>query len=124
VDHGARYQLLDHATEDAPLWDTRHGITEHRADGTQVKLHQERSPDQLRPELERLLRDGHVVLYEQTDPQQRVLDLGDAPDVIGDERNWFTPMDLGEPDGRKTIYALSLTKTGGEEFLAGRDASS
>jgi hypothetical protein len=116
VDDGARYQLLDHATDNSPLWDTRRGIKEHRADGTQVELHRDRSPEELRPELERLLRDGHVELCVATDPQFLTLSLDEALAVIRDERNWYTPIDLGEPEGREVIYELSLTESGGEEF--------
>jgi len=48
-------------------------------------------------------------------------DLAEALAVIDDERNWYTPVDLGGPDGRNTIYELSLTQTGSDEFLQERD---
>jgi hypothetical protein len=121
VDHAARYQLLDHATDDAPLWETRFGITTHAADGRVVEQHRERTPDELRPELQSLLRDGHVELYEMNDPEQQVLDLAGAFAVIADDLNWYSPIALGELEGRETIFALSLTESGGEQFRLERE---
>lgn len=99
MDHAARYQLLDHATDESPLWDTRAGITTRTADGRVIERHRERTPEELRPELESLLRDGHVELYEMTDPEQHVLDLSEALAVIADDHNWYSPIALDEPEG-------------------------
>ena len=116
MDHGARYQLLDHGTDESPLWDVRRGITEHLSDGRRTDRHRERVPEELRRELERLLRDGHVELYEMSDPDQRVLRLDEALAVIAVERNWSSPDDPGESERRETIYALVLTDSGDDEF--------
>jgi hypothetical protein len=121
VDHAARYQLLDHATDDSPLWDTRLGITTHAADGRVIERHRRRTPEELRPELESLLRGGHVELYEMTDPEQHVLDLTEALAVIADDHSWYSPIALDEPEARETIYALSLTESGGEQFRLERE---
>ena len=121
MDHAARYQLLDHATDDAPLWETRMGITTHATDERVIERHQERTPDELRPELETLLRDGHVQLYEMTDPNQRVLNLTEALAVIADDHSWYSPVALDEPEERETIYGLSLTESGGEQFRVERE---
>jgi len=42
--------------------------------------------EDLRPELEDLLRSGHIELYEMTDPGNRLLSLADALGVIADDR--------------------------------------
>lgn len=84
--------------------------------GRRIERHQERRAEELRPELEQLLRDGHVELYEETDPRHRVLSLDDALKVAADTRNWYSPLDLGELQKRPTTYALALTDSGGEEF--------
>jgi hypothetical protein len=116
VDHAARYQLLDHATDESPLWDVRKGITTITANEQRIDRHGDRKPEELRPELERLVLERHVEIYEATDPNHRVLSLDEALSAIADDRNWYSPSDLGEPDRRETIYALYLTETGGEEF--------
>jgi hypothetical protein len=108
--------LLDHATDESELWDTRMGITTYATDGRVIERHRERTPDELRPELESPLRDGHLEMYEMTDPEQRVLDLTEALAVIADDHNWYSPIALGESERRETIYALSRTESGGEQF--------
>jgi hypothetical protein len=121
VDQAARYQLLDHATDESPLWDTRFGITTHAMDGRVFERHRVRTPEELRPELESLLCDGHVEICEMTDPEQRVLDLTEALAVIADDHNWYSPNALGEPERRETIYALLLSESGGEQFRLERE---
>ena len=91
-------------------------ITTHTADGRVIERHRERTPEELRPELASLLREGHVELYEMTDPEQHVLDLTEALVVIADDRSWYSPIALDEPEVRETIYALSLTESGGDQF--------
>jgi hypothetical protein len=110
-----RYQLLDHATDEAPLWECGFPITEHTAAGMRER-HRSRSPEELQPELERLLRAEHVQLYEMTDPENRLLTLADALIVIADEINWHSPLALGHSEPRQVIYALVLTESGEQEF--------
>jgi hypothetical protein len=119
VDHGARYQLLDYANDDSFLWDVRLPLTIiHRSEGWEVSRHQERSVEELRPELEELLRAGHLELYEATGRDApRTLSLDEAIAVAADDRNWYTEKALGEPyDGHRSIYGLSLTQTGEGEY--------
>lgn len=116
VDHAARYQLLDHATDKASLWEVRLGITTIGTDGRRIDRHKELRAEELQPELERLLQDGHVELFEETDPGRRVLGLDEALEVAADNRYWYSPLDLQEVETRPTIYALSLTDSGTEEF--------
>lgn len=71
MDHAARYQLLDHGTDEAPLWDSRSAIVTITTEGSRIERHQARTPDELRPELEDLVRGGYVELYEMTSPDVR-----------------------------------------------------
>jgi hypothetical protein len=116
VEDGARvrYQLLDHATEEAPLWDVRRGITTYGADNVVFLQHRDRTPGELIPELEQLLRAGHVGLFDMADPE-RLITLDEAIDAIADESHWyFSPPDppSDKPDG----YGLFITESGLEEF--------
>jgi hypothetical protein len=116
VDYGPRYQLLDYAADESPLWDCRGPIGMHPLEGEPYKLHLERTPDELRPELERLLRAGHVELYNMKDRTKVSLSLDDALGAIGDDHNWYSPLALGEQEDRDVIYTLFLTDSGIEEF--------
>jgi hypothetical protein len=117
MDHAARYQLLDYANDDSLLWDARLPLTViDRGDGRRVDRHQERPLDELRPELEQPLREGHVELYDATGADApRTLSLDEALSVVADEWNWHGPREPSElPDCR--IYALALTDSGEEEY--------
>lgn len=115
VDHAARYQLLDYANDDSLLWDTRLPLTIFPANGGRIDRHKERPIAELRAELERLLRDGHVELYEASDPHRRVLSVDEALVVAADDWNWEGPRHPRELY-EHAIYALSLTESGEEEF--------
>jgi hypothetical protein len=41
--------------------------------------------------------------------------------VIADDHNWYSPIALDELEARETIYALSLTESGGEQFRQERE---
>jgi hypothetical protein len=116
VDHAARYQILDHATDESPLWDIKFGITILTTDGRRIKRHSKREPEELRPELKRLLHEGHIQLYEMTAPDNRLLTMEEALAVIKEDVNWYSPHDLGEDEKRETIYSLTLTDTGHRQF--------
>lgn len=116
MSNAVRYQLLDHATDESPLWDSKSPINTHTAGGHVIRRHEPRSPAELRPELERLLRVGHIEIYEMTDPGNRPLGLEEALAVIGVDENWFSPLELGINKRRETIYALFLTDSGIQEF--------
>jgi hypothetical protein len=116
MDHSIRYQLLDHATDESALWDARFGIEEVAADGRTVSRHRQRKPNELRPGLAELLRQGHVQLFELTDPESRVLSLDEALAAIADDKNWYSPDSRGDREARPTIYALLLTESGEAEF--------
>jgi hypothetical protein len=115
VRNAARYALLDAAADESPLWDVRLGLIDH-IDGEPVETHRPMTVEDLRPELEALLRSGHVELDDMTDPAHRLLPLTDALAVIADDRNWFSPMALGEDEERETIYALITTEAGDDEL--------
>ena len=51
-----------------------------------------------------------------TDPENRLLTLTEALDVISDDVNWHSPMALGHSEPRVVIYALVLTDSGEQEF--------
>jgi hypothetical protein len=106
----------DFANDDFLLWDVRLPLSIFPADGGRVDRHQERPVEELRPELEQLLREGHLELYEATgDDAPRTLSLDEALAVAADEWNCHGPREPGElPECR--IYGLSLTESGGEEF--------
>jgi hypothetical protein len=115
VDHQARYQLLDYAAEDSPLWDAPCALTIYPGDGRRIDRHRERPPEELRAELEQLLREGYVELYEMTRRAPRILSPDEAVSVAADDRNWYAPKAPGELPERR-IYALSLTDSGEEEY--------
>jgi len=118
VDHASRYQLLDYANEEGFLSDDRLPLTIiYRGEGRRIDRHQERSVEELRAELEELLRAGHLELYEATGRDApRTLSLDEALAVAADDRNWYTDKALGEPaDEHRPIYGLFLTDSGEEE---------
>jgi hypothetical protein len=79
-------------------------------------LHRERVPDDLRPQLQRLLEAGLVKLHTKTDaePGFHALNLEEAIEVIREDRNWNAPYDLGEPERREAVYLPVITHTGRE----------
>src|SRR2546423_12230274 len=99
MDYGPRYQLLDHATDETPLWDCRSHIEVHPQEGEPYTLHRDRTPADLRPELERLLKTGHVELYDMNDFEKASLSLDDALAVIADDHDWYSPYELREQEG-------------------------
>jgi hypothetical protein len=113
--NSARYAILDHAADEAALWDVPLGLSDH-IDGELVETHRPMTVEDLRPELEGLLRSGHVEVYEMSDPSNRLLSLADALVVIADDRNWFSPLTLREDEGREIIYALVTTDAGDDEL--------
>jgi hypothetical protein len=115
VDHGPRYQLLDHAADALPLWECRHGIVVDPPEGEAYTLHRQRTPDDLRSELERLIEAGLVNLVLWTDASRRPLRLDEARKPLADDRNWRAPYDLGEDERRRLAYVLALTDSGREE---------
>ena len=118
VDHGPRYQLLDHAADGSPLWECRHGIVVDPPQGDAYTLHQERSPDDIRPELKRLIEAGLVNLVIWADTARRPLSLDEARKPLADDRNWHSPYDLGEDERRTVVYRLSYTDSGRDEIRA------
>ncbi|MEJ7569365.1 MAG: hypothetical protein WKF41_14000 [Gaiellaceae bacterium] len=78
--------------------------------GQRVELEPALPPEALRPELEALLRDGAVLLYELENPEQSV-PLDDAVSGIADDGSWRTLDKGGKP------WALALTPIGEAEYL-------
>ena len=118
VDYGARYQLLYHAADGSPLWECRHEIVVDPPEGGAYTLHQERTPEELRPELVRLIDAGLLNLVLWADTSRRLLSLDEAREPLADERNWYAPYDLGEDERRSVVYRLSPTDSGSEEIRA------
>jgi hypothetical protein len=120
VDHGARYQLLDHAADGSlsPLWECRHEIVVDPPEGEAYTLHQERTPDELRPELEGLIEAGLLNLVLWADTSRRPLSLDEAREPLADDRNWYAPYDLGEHERRGVVYRLVYTDSGRDEIRA------
>ena len=116
VDHGPRYQVLDHAADALPLWECRHGIVVDPSEGEAYTLHRERTPAELRPELERLLDEGLVELGLWSDAARRPLSRDETREPLADDRNWHAPYDLGEDERRSVAYRLVLTNSGREEI--------
>jgi hypothetical protein len=69
-----RLRLLNDAVEEAALWELPWGAETVNCAGEKVLLEPAVTIDALRPDLERLLREGAVELYEIDDPNQ-VIDL-------------------------------------------------
>ena len=116
VDHGSRYQLLDHAADSRPLWECRHGIVIDPAEGEPYTLHRERAPDELRFELERLMTKNLVQLLVWSDSSRRALSREEAQQALADDRNWYAPYELGEDKRRSVAYRLGVTDSGREEI--------
>jgi hypothetical protein len=116
VDHGPRYQLLDHATDGLPLWECRHEIVVDPLEGEAYTLHQERTPENLRPELEGLMEAGLVNLVLWTDASRRPLSLDESREPLADDRNWSAPYDLGQDERRSVVYRLGYTDSGRDEI--------
>jgi hypothetical protein len=115
VDHGSRYQLLDHAADSRPLWECRHGIVIDPAEGEPYTLHRERAPDELQPEVERLMAENLVHLV-RSDSSRRALNRDEAHEALADDRNWYAPYELGETKRRSVAYRLGVTDSGREEI--------
>ena len=116
VDHGSPYQLLDHAADSRPLWECRHGIVIDPAEGEPYTLHRERAPDELRPEVERLMAENLVHLLVWSDSSRRALNRDEAHEALTDDRNWYAPYELGETKRRSVAYRLGYTDSGREEI--------
>jgi hypothetical protein len=114
VDHGSRYQLLDHAADVRSLWECRHGIVIDPAEGEPYTLHRERAPAELRPELERLMTENLVHLLVWSDSERRPLSRDEAQQALADDRNWYAPYELGETERRSVAYCLGYTDSGRE----------
>jgi hypothetical protein len=118
----ARRGIFGDAGDEGFLWDLRLPLISHRVDEV-VEMQPSQSVDELRSELERLLRDGHVEIYEARDPSGTVLREDEAVAVISDDRNWYSPNALDEDEPRSAIYCLALTKSGREQFVTELAAS-
>jgi hypothetical protein len=115
--NGTRYRIFDDAGDEGFLWDLRLPITTRRVDEV-VEIQPGRSVDELRHELEGLLRDGHVEIYEAHNTSGTALGADEAVAVINDGRNWYSPNALGEDEPREAVYCLALTESGREQFVA------
>jgi hypothetical protein len=96
--------------EEASLWELPWGAETVNRAGEKVLLEPAVTIAALRPDLERLLREGAVELYEIDDPNQ-VIDLHEALRAIAEETSWATPDKGGRP------WALVVTELGEAEYL-------
>ena len=102
-----RYAILDHAGDDANLWELPWSLSDHVGGGT-VEIHPPRTVDEVRPHLIDLVREGHVELYRMNDPRGPKLSLDEALAVVADDTNWYPPTE--------TAYCVITTDSGDREY--------
>jgi hypothetical protein len=110
VSNVARQLILDTADEEPALWKLRWGPELVGGVGRR-QLYPPLTIQQVRPALEALLREGHVLLYDATNPASPV-SLRDALARIADDRNWFP----SAVRGHRPAYLVILTESGGAEY--------
>jgi hypothetical protein len=110
-----RYAVLDHASDDAPLWELPLAI--HQAAGDQmIEVHPRRTVEQVMPHLLDLLREGHVEMYPYDDPNGTCLSLEVALAAASDPSNW-------DPAAAKLRCGVITTQSGDDEYETERDAA-
>jgi hypothetical protein len=106
-----RYAILDHAGDDAPLWELTWGLSV--GEGRKlVEVHPPMTVAEARPWLDELLRDGHVKMYDWDAPDDsQPLDLEAALSIINDDANW-EPRESRD----RVAYSVQTTESGEEEY--------
>jgi hypothetical protein len=103
-----RYAILDHASDDCPLWEISWGL-QQSIDGHLVEIHPRLPVQEVMPHLLDLLREGHVEVYRYDEPQEPSLSLEHALAVTADAANW-------DPATAKPPYGVVTTESGDREF--------
>jgi hypothetical protein len=113
-----RFALLDHATDEARLWELTYALSEGRG-GKVVEVHPKITIAEARPWLTELLSEGHVEVYEEHASEgSQPLGLAAAFAVVNDDANWVPP----ESDDGRVTYSVLTTHTGDDEYTNERDA--
>jgi len=110
-----RYAILDHASEDSPIWELAWSLNQI-VGGRTVELHPRLPVKDVQPHLLDLLRERHVEVYPLEDPSGPSLSLEDALVVASDEANW-------DAATAKTRYGVVLTESGEREYRAEYEAA-
>jgi hypothetical protein len=103
-----RYAILDHATDDAALWELAWSLSQF-INGRDVVIHPRRPVSEVLLHLLDLLREGHVEIYLDENPQEPSLPLEEALAVAADDANW-------DPASAKASYRVVATKSGDDEY--------
>jgi hypothetical protein len=111
VSHPIRYAILDHASDEANLWELPWSLSV-----SGVEVHPRRTMDEVRPWLVELLREGHVEMWLESDGNVVELDLDDALAATAQDDNW-------DPKSAHEVYLLHTTESGDAEFLLERKAA-
>ena len=106
----ARQLILDTAEDAPPLRELTCRLALAGGNSDQ-RLHRSLSAREVRDALGRLLREGHVLLYDAARPATPI-SLRDALARIADNRNWFP----SEARGDRPAYLVILTESGGAEY--------
>jgi hypothetical protein len=110
-----RYALLDHASDDAALWELPLALHQ-TVDSGMMEIHPRRPVEQVMPHLLDLLREGHVEMYPYDDPDGPSLSLDDALAAASDPSNW-------DPAAAKLRCGVITTESGDDEYEAERNAA-
>lgn len=113
----ARYRILDDAEDEGRLWELLQPNLTVMRDGTRIESHQVMPVSEVRPALEELLRDEHLVLIRDSDYEHH-LSLADALTAIADDTHWSPP----GSEGRGDIYSVRITDSGDREYQIEYDA--
>ena len=105
--HPIRYAILDHASDEASLWELPWQLIDH-IDGRDVERHTPRTVTEVLPHLLDLIREGHVEIFRLADSQGPSLPLAEALAVASDEANW-------DPSTATDHYGVITTESGNRE---------
>jgi hypothetical protein len=111
VPHPIRYALLEHASDEANLWELPWSLSV-----SQVEVHPRRTMEEVRPWLVELLSDGHLGMWLESDGHVVALDLDEALAAIAEDENW-------DPKSAHGVYLLHTTESGDAEFRIERTAA-
>src|SRR3954451_6645140 len=103
-----RYAILDHAGDDAMLWELPWPLSQS-VGGETVELHPRWTVDEVRPVLVDLLREGHVELYRFGEADGPTLALEESIAAVASDANW-------DPAMAETAYCVITTESGDREY--------
>jgi hypothetical protein len=113
--HPIRYAVLDHASDDAALWELPLALHQS-VDGRMKEVHHRREVQHVMPHLLDLLREGHVEMYQYDEPNGPTLALDDAIAFASDSSNW-------DPATATVRCGVITTESGDDEYEIERDAA-